>query len=118
MWLARSCSSIRRTLSNEVCKNRTRRLQRESLNVGSVSHLPVVLLNHFVDYNPPERTDKTRIDLRGLQASEAVKFVDEALTDLQEIGGNVLTVSLGRSKNTDGSGKGKVKPTIRQYAQG
>jgi hypothetical protein len=80
--------------------------------------LPVVLLNYFVDYNPPERTDKTRIDLRGLQASEAVKFVDEALTDLQEIGGNVLTVSLGRSKNTDGSGKGKVKPTIRQYAQG
>jgi hypothetical protein len=71
-----------------------------------------------VDYNPPERTDKTRIDLRGLQASEAVKFVDEALTDLQEIGGNVLTVSLGRSKNSDSSGKGKVKPTIRQYAQG
>lgn len=85
---------------------------------GSCLSSPVVSLNCFVDYNPPERTDKTRVDLRGLQASEAVKFVDEALTDLQEIGGNVLTVSLGRSKNSDGSGKGKVKPTIRQYAQG
>lgn len=71
----------------------------------------------IIDYNPQERQDKTRIDVRGLQASEAIKFIDEALTDLQEAGGNVMTISLGRSKNTDGSGKGKIKPTIRQYAK-
>jgi hypothetical protein len=52
-----------------------------------------------------------------LQASEAIKYCDEALKELQEIGGHSLTVTLGRGKNTDGPGKGKVKPTLKQYAK-
>ncbi|CAG7848593.1 SubName: Full=Uncharacterized protein {ECO:0000313/EMBL:CCA70658.1} [Serendipita indica DSM 11827] len=71
----------------------------------------------FEYYNPNGRPDKSRIDLRGLQASEAIQFCDEALKELQEVGGSELVVTLGRGKNTDGPGKGKVKPTLRQYAK-
>ncbi|PVF99958.1 hypothetical protein CPB86DRAFT_783077 [Serendipita vermifera] len=71
----------------------------------------------FEYYNPPNKRDKGRVDLRGLQASEAIKYCDEALRELQQAGGNMLTVALGRGKNTDGPGKGKVKPTLKQYAK-
>ena len=29
----------------------------------------------------------------------------------------MLSIMIGRGKNTDGSGKGKVKPTIKQFAK-
>lgn len=70
-----------------------------------------------LDYNPADRKDHTRIDLRGLQATEAIKFCDASLQELQQLGGTVLTVFVGRGKNADGSGKGKIKPTLRQYAK-
>ena len=73
-------------------------------------------LTELADYNANGRLDKSRIDLRGLQANEAIQFCDEALKELQQIGGSELVVTLGRGKNTDGPGKGKVKPTLRQYA--
>jgi shikimate 5-dehydrogenase len=53
-----------------------------------------------------------------LHAQEALKFCDEALKELQESGSsNVLSVMIGRGKNTDGVGKGKIKPTLRQFAK-
>lgn len=72
----------------------------------------------LLDYNPSSRREKHRIDLRGLHAQEALKYCDDALRELQESGsGNVLSVMIGRGKNTDGVGKGKVKPTLKQFAK-
>ncbi|KAG8759441.1 hypothetical protein FRC14_005921 [Serendipita sp. 396] len=71
----------------------------------------------FEYYNPPGRRERAKVDLRGLQASEAIKYCDEALRELQDAGGNMLMITVGKGKNVDGNGKGKVKPTLRQYAK-
>lgn len=92
--------------------------QAESLKQSMMESDKEAARTIFEYYNPPSKREKYRIDLRGLSASEAVQYCDEALKDIQEADtGNVLTVTLGRGKNADGSGKGKVKPTLKQFAK-
>jgi len=68
----------------------------------------------FSDYNPPNRREKSKIDVHGLTVREALKAADEALRDLQADGGTHLIVVTGKGKHSE-SGKPSIRPAMKEF---
>ena len=66
------------------------------------------------DYNPDDRREMHKIDVHGLTVREALKAADEALADMQKIGGTHLTVVTGKGKHSE-SGKPSIRPAMKEF---